>query len=175
MFKQKAFTLFEIIIVIILISVIYTFTINSFTNGQKRLNNNITLLNLKKYLLSLEFENNVRIECIEDDLSCFVFVDNILQKETIKDLFIEIPNIYNYHRDMDKMYFKDLDLEQLQSYNIVFKYACKKNGKCDELIVEDTNIVYLFNNINKAPDTVNYLSDVGDYFYDKIQEVKDAI
>jgi hypothetical protein len=171
---KKAFTLFELIIAVILVSLLYYFAIDSFSQKNFKEKKNITLTNLKQTLLQYDFNDNITIQCIEDDFSCFVFIDDILQKEKINPLFKEVPTIYNYAKDLTRVDFNELELEQLDTYNIVFKYSCKKDKKCSEYIVELPNKVYIFNDIYTKPTTINYISDINDYFDNKIQEVKDA-
>jgi len=162
-------------IVIIITIVLYSFGINSFKKKENILDDRITLLNLKERLLKYDFENIITVQCNNEDLSCMVFVDGILEEESkITNLFDDIPTIYKYNKELEKIEYPDLNLEDMQTYQIVFKYSCKKDRKCDEFIVEDTNKVYIFNDINIRPITYNYISDVDEYFDSKIEEVKDA-
>jgi prepilin-type N-terminal cleavage/methylation domain-containing protein len=171
---KKAFTLFEIMITIILISILYIFAINNFSKGLSFGQNNINFENLKTKLISYEFDDKITIKCIEDDFSCFVFVDDQIQDSKIKPFFKDIPTIYNYSKDLERIELLDLELEQLQNYNVVFEYSCTKEQRCDEMIVEMPNKIYIFNDIHKGPIVVQNLSDVDEYFESKIREVKDA-
>jgi competence protein ComGC len=172
--KTKAFTLFEIIITIILISIIYTFAISSFTNKTNKNINDISLVNLKQKLLKYDFNDNITVKCIKSDYSCFVFIDNIIVDEKIGNLFKSKPTVYNYTKDYKQIEYLPLELEQLESYDVVFQYSCKQNWKCSELIVEFDDLVYVFNDIKNKPKVFKYLGDVDIYFDNKIQEVKNA-
>jgi hypothetical protein len=171
---KKAFTLFEIMIVIILISTIYIFAINSFTKNNDLQKDEVTLLNLKKTLLSQEFEEKITIKCIENDFSCFVFIDGTLQEDVLKPIFKEQPIVYDYTPELEKLEFIDLELEQLQRYSIVFEYSCKKDQRCSEMIVETETKTYIFNDMYKKPEVIEYINDIDEYFDAKIREVKDA-
>ncbi|MEA2050794.1 MAG: hypothetical protein U9O56_08700 [Campylobacterota bacterium] len=173
---KKSFTLFEIIISIILISIIYLFAINSFNSTNQNNPSNITLINLKEKLLEYDFNDNITIKCIKDDLNCFVFLDeeSIPQEKRIDNLFITEPVVYKYSRDLETIEFLDLDLEKLQRYEIFFEFTCKKNRQCDELIIEKNGEVLVFNNLYLRPIKLNYLSDFEDLIKNNIQEVKDA-
>lgn len=172
---KKSFTLFEIIIVIILISVLYTFAIGSFTSKSKKNLHTITLMNLKTELLKFEYEKTIEIQCVEDDLSCFVFSDGVKQDDKISNLFHEQPIVYKYNQNQDKIEYTPLELEEMERYNIVFKYSCDNYGKCSEFIVEDGDDIYIFNDIKLKPIKYKYLGDIDDYFNKKIEEVKDAL
>ena len=172
--KLQGFTLFELVISIILISIIYGFAINSFQGNTKKTTKGITLKTLKKELLSFEYENEIKIYCAEKDLSCFLFIDDEMQKEKINDLFLKEPIVYKYEKNLDRKEFNPLELEKLETFSIVFEYACNKNNKCSELIVFEEERGYIFNDIHSTPIIVKSISEIDDYFEDIIQEVKDA-
>ena len=152
------------------------FAINSFSTSSKININGITLKNLKSKLLQYEFENKITIKCIKDDLSCFVFLDDDIlpQEDKIMNLFKKEPNIYSYKQDSERLEFVDLELEQLQRYEVFLELNCKKNQKCSEFVLELPNKVMIFNNIYSKPIELKYLSDVEDLIQNNVQEVKDA-
>lgn len=171
--QLKGFTLFEIIISIILVSILYAFAINSF-QGKSEKKIKVTLDTLKQELLAIDYENEVKLYCIENDLSCFLFVDGELQKQKIEGLFSFEPLVYEYNKELDIVDFNPLELEKLQSYNVVFEYACSTNRKCTESIVFENEKGYIFNDIYMQPKIVKSISEIENYFEDTIQEVKDA-
>jgi prepilin-type N-terminal cleavage/methylation domain-containing protein len=172
--KQKAFTLFEIIIVIILISIFYLLVINNFHKRDISEKQQITLLNLKENLLKFDYDKSIKIQCINDSFDCLLFIDGILQEQKIKSLFTQEPIVYKYNKDLDKIEFADLELESLDRYEIVFEYGCNINGKCNEYIVETPKQIFVYNDIFTKPIVLSYLSDIEQYFTNKIIEVKDA-
>jgi prepilin-type N-terminal cleavage/methylation domain-containing protein len=173
--NKKAFTLFELLIGISLISIIYMFAINSFSNNSKLSDEKISLDNLKQFLLKQEFNNNIKLQCIDEDFTCFVSIDKELQENKTNPLFEKKPTIYNYTQRPETIEFKSLELENLDSFDIIFEFECKRDGKCDELVVEtQENGVYIFNNIHKKPFKIGFINDIDLYFQNKIDEVKDA-
>jgi hypothetical protein len=170
---KKAFTLFEIVISIILVSIVYMFAINSFKK-QDIVSDSITLNNLKQKLLQSDFEESILIKCIEDDFTCFIYLDEQIQEKRTNPIFESKPTVYSYDRDYERVEFKRLELENLDSYDIVFEYECKKNKKCSELIVETDKDVYIYNALDRNPTKIDYINDVRDYFDEKINEVRDA-
>ena len=172
---KKAFTLFELLIAMILISLLYYFAINSFQNKSFKINDSISLKNLKINLLkNYDFEDNIKIQCIEDDLSCFIFLDGILQKEKLTTIFKNIPTIYKYSDKLETIEFQPLELEELESYNIIFKYSCKKNHQCDEYIVETNKAVFIFDDLYNSAKELNSTNEINEYFDKLKREVKDA-
>lgn len=159
--KKSAFTLIEIIIVIILISITYSFVLGSFNKRTKSIDDKVTLNNLKSNLL--ELGEDVEVQCVEENLKCFMFIDD--EKTEINQLFSADISVYKYSKE----------LEQIEYANdVIFAYSCNKHQKCSEMIVETKDNTYIFNDIHKKPIVLESLSDVNDYFDKKIDEVKDA-
>lgn len=171
---KKAFTLFEIVIVVILISVFYLFAISSFSNNSTLTQQKVQLLNLKEELLKKGFEEKITIKCIADEYSCFVFIDGEKQDEMLDPLFEKKPIIYKYEKNPESIEFSDYEAEQLDRYEIVFEFSCKKNKKCDEYIIETENMVYAIHNLALKPHTFEYMNDINEMFEAKIREVRDA-
>lgn len=177
--SKKAFTLIEIVVSIVLVSILYMFAMNSFPKkNQKRDDKSISLETLKEDLLKFDFKRSITLKCIEDDLSCFVFLDGSKEplEKKIPPFLSAKPTVYKYNRAREKVEFPDLELGDIDYYHIVFEYHCKKNAICDEYIVQNSENekVYIFSNLQKKPVQLKYLNDVDQYFEDKIQEVKDA-
>ena len=179
MFRRKiitkpSFTLIEIILVIFIILSVYYLAVTNFTLLDKNKKENISLINIKSLLLKYQYKDSVELKCIEDGKRCLVFVDGIFYEELKEQLFNERPEVYTYDKKLDMVEYKDLELEKLERFEVVFEYLIDKYNKTRDMIVKSNNKVYIFNSINKKPIVVEYLSDVNDYFDDKISEVKDA-
>ena len=171
---KKAFTLFEIIIAIILISLLYYFAIDSFDKKQLLVQDKITLFNLKSTLLKYEFDNDIEVKCIDDRFDCFLFIDGAIQQKKLPSFFDKKPIIYKYQKDLEQIEYLTLELEALEKYDIIFDYKCIKSGKCTESIVETEEKVYIFNDLYNKPDIIDTISDINQYFTKKEEEVKDA-
>jgi hypothetical protein len=150
------------------------FAMNSFTKNSTIQEEKVTLQNLKQMLLSQEYSEEISVKCIEDNFSCILIKDNEIQEDMIKAIFTQIPTVYEYSRDLNRLEFPTLELEQLQSFKIVFEYKCNKAQRCSELIVETEEKTYIFNDMYKTPQTIEYINDIDEYFDEKIREVKDA-
>ena len=179
MFRRKiitkpSFTLIEIILVIFIILSVYYLAVTNFTLLDKNKKENISLINIKSLLLKYQYKDSVELKCIEDGKRCLVFVDGIFYEELKEQLFNEQPEVYTYDKNLDMVEYKELELEKLERFEVVFEYLIDKYNKTRDMIVKSNNKVYIFNSINKKPIVVDYLSDVNDYFDDKISEVKDA-
>ncbi len=136
--------------------------------------NSVNLNTLKLQLLEYNYTDTIAVKCIEKDYSCFILIDGEVQEEKINTLFKDKPMVYKYNMYLEELTFNDLKLEKLERYNIVFEYSCNKERKCTEAIVFTDETRYIFNDINTKPIVVSSISEIENYFHDKIQEVKDA-
>ncbi len=173
---KKSFTLIELIIVIILISTTY-FLVFSNTNFHiKTDDKKLNLYELKDFLLkNFEFERNLTFLCIEDNFSCFVKVDGVIEKDFKVLNFFEIkPEIYKYSTQERQVEFEDLRVENFD-YKVIFELKINSDYKTNEFILDTLqNEVYVFNSIFTQPQIFKSLNDSFDSFELNQKEVKDA-
>lgn len=161
---KKAFTLIELVLVVIIMGVVYMFAISSLEKVKQLSHNDIpTLQNLKRFLLQKEFEKKARFVCFEECEQCSVILDKKAE-ETITGFFQKQPKIYRYDAT--------LGMEQIQSepyfdadgiqHQTCFSYTIYKDGTSDQIFVEEGGSIY----------------DYGEYFddvklYDSIEEAQE--
>ena len=158
----------------IIIGVVYYFSLSNLNMDSLVKKNNTSLVNIKQKLLNYDFENEVTLKCIKDGELCYIFADGVQQEKTIENLFKQKPIVYTYDKSLDTVEFADLEFEKMESYEVCFEYTIDKYQKSKDMIVEVDEKVYIFNSIHKKPKVIDYLSDVSIYFEDKEDEVKDA-
>lgn len=168
----KGFTLFEILIALLLIGVLYFFSISSLKSANPQ-NKKITFYNLKETLLAYPFEKNIVIKCIKQDQSCLVFLDDVLQENILEPFLQEIPKVYEYSKNLKQIEFLEFQTEELDRYEIIFELHCKRNGICDEFIIELENKVLLYSNLEEVI-SLESIGEIDSYFQKKINEVRDA-
>ncbi len=172
--NKKAFTLLEILIVIILVSIIYSITLSNFNLKQKKLDT-VTLSNLKQLLSSFEYNEKINIKCINNkNIECLLFIDEKLQEEKITNLFKSCPDVYKYSKNQDRLEFDDFEFEDLSVVQVCFEFDLYKNGKSSQMIVDTGKNTYIFDNISQKPKKIKYINDIGFYFNKKDNEVKNA-
>jgi competence protein ComGC len=171
---KKTFTLFELIIVVILISIVYYISISNINIKQNSVNA-ITLINLKQTLKNMDFKNKIEIKCIDSkDVECLIFKDDIIQEKKIYGLFKKCPTVYKYSIQQQTIDFEDVELDKLERYSICFEFILNKDGKSSQIIVDTQDNVYIFDNISQFPKTIKYINDIDLYFDKKVNEVKNA-
>lgn len=171
--KKRSFTLFEILISITLVLIIYSIAINKFDLNANK-NEQINLQNMKKTLLNYEYEQNIAFKCTQDD-GCFLFIDGVKQEQNFKSIFSQTPTVYTYEKDFKTIEFPRLELEDLESYDIVFDFTCYSDFECSEYILEVDSKGYIISNLQREIQVFAYFSDIKEYWQEMIDEVNDAI
>ncbi len=156
---KKAFSLIELMIVIMIIGVVYTLAISQFQKIGEG-GTSLTLENLKEYLQSFEHEKSVKLLCLDDCSKCDVFVDDNKSEnsKTIEHFLDKSVKIYRYElaygyievqRDV---YFNIENVEE----HVCFSYEIDENGIGDQVLVEFKNNFYDFSTYFSK--TLNYSS-----------------
>ena len=166
----------ELVIVIVLVSIMYYFVLSNNFRKDEKSKEGLSLLNLKSYLLTFDFEDSASIKCIQsDDYDCYVFLDNKVEKDLIiKNLFKEKPSIYEYTKAQDSVEFNDLKLDTFEEFGVIFEYGINSDMKTRDLIVDTGEKIYVFNSMYDKPIELKYLYQVLDNIENRISEVKDV-
>lgn len=160
---RKAFSLIELMIVIVIIGVVYTLASTKFqTIGEE--STHVSLENLKIYLQKFPHTKDVRLLCLEDCSSCDIFVDGKKQA-TINDFLDKSVKVYRYDfsygamEQTKEVYFNKDNVEKY----VCFSYTVDKQGVGEQVFIEFKGIVYDFS---------NYLAPIG--IYSSLQKAVDA-
>lgn len=159
---KRAFSLIELLIVIVIIGVVYTLAINNFEKVKDE-SKTLTIANLKEYLQSLTYEEKVELLCLDDCKECKIIVDDRVHKKL--DGFLD-KNIKSYRYDFS---YGMVEIEKQN--DICFSYAIDKNGVGEQVIVEYKNLFYDFTNYLYSVNTYESLEEVQDKKETLIQEV----
>lgn len=164
--KRYAFSLIELLIVIVIIGVVYTLAIKSFARVADT-TKQVTLVTLKGYLQSIPHEHSVKFLCLDDCSSCDILVDSKVD-ETLKgsfDNFLDSSvKVYRYdsYQGMqpiiNEVYFNSEDVEE----DVCFSYSVDKKGVGEQVFVEYNKKVYDFTTYFEQIPVYNSLSDVVD-------------
>jgi len=160
---KRAFSLIELLIVIMIIGIVYTLAISKFQKiGEK--SSTLTLENLKEKLQSFTHEKSVKLLCLDDCSSCDIFVDGE-KNEKIEDLLDDSVKVYRYElsygfvESAKDIYFNVDDVEE----DVCFSYEVDSNGVGNQVLVELKNHFYDFS---------SYLNETT--VYDSMQEAIEA-
>ncbi len=174
---KKSFTLIELIIVILLISIVYFLAFSSFSVKNEK-EYKVDLENLKEFMFkNFTYEKNLSLVCIEDESKdCYIFIDDKMDKDIkISNLFTQIPDVYNYNKDLTRYDFTKIRLDDIE-YEPFFELKIDSDKKHKDIVLDTLNEkVYLFSSISKNAELFNNTNEVIDKFSENEIEVKDAL
>ncbi len=165
--KRDAFSLIELLIVVLIIGVVYSLAVTSFAKAGDN-TTRVSLDNLREYLQSLQHEKDVKFLCLDDCSSCDILVDGEID-EAFKgsfDNFIDNSiKVYRYDsyqgvQEITKeIYFNSEDVEE----DVCFSYTVGIKGIGDQVFVEYNKKVY---------DYSSYFGETP--VYNSVEELVDA-
>ena len=173
---KKSFTLIELIIVILIISATYLLIFSNVNFNIKSKEEKVTLYDLEDFLLkNFEFEKSISFVCIEDKFTCFVKIDDKLQKDfKIEKFFRQKPDVYEYDKDEKRVEFKELRVDNFD-YKVIFELKINSDYKINEFIIDTLDDeVFVFNSIFTKPKRYKTLRESYEAFELNKIEVKNA-
>jgi prepilin-type N-terminal cleavage/methylation domain-containing protein len=168
----RAFTLFELMIVVFIISIVYFFTLSNFSVISTK-NEKVTLSELKQLLKSYEYSSDVAMRCFEECKECFIYVDGTKGKR-IDGFFKQEPKFYHYSKELLELEFPRYKVDDIEEVDVCFEFTLRRGYLTKEMIVQNGNRVYLFNNIYQKPVIFKNLVAVEEYFEEARDKVRDA-
>ncbi len=173
--KKKAFSLIELLIVVLIIGVVYTLAVTNFQKVADKAGR-VSLKTLKSYLHSLPHEKSVKFLCLDDCSSCEVFVDGKKVDELSKsfDNFLD-DSVKVYRYDMlsgaqeitQEIYFNSENIEE----RVCFSYSVDKQGIGNQVFVEFKDRVYDYTSYFMPIPVYSSISDAVDARENLFQEV----
>lgn len=165
---KKGFTLFELLIVIVIITSSYLLIIPFLNQNQAQ---QLEFKKLKKYLLSISPSNKVTLVCINECQECYIFSgQHKIKTDIIKE------NVVSYH-------FKDGHFQEVEFFapeyfdpheKVCFKYQVDSpNNLGDELLVNYHNMFYYFSPYFNEPIIYKYLSEAQSHYKELLNKLKD--
>ncbi|MFA6196192.1 MAG: prepilin-type N-terminal cleavage/methylation domain-containing protein [Sulfurimonas sp.] len=160
---RKAFSLIELLIVIVIIGVVYTLAVGNFQKIGEA-STKVKLENLKEYLQTFPHAKDVKLLCLDDCSKCTVMADGEVQT-TLEDFLDASVKVYDYNfflgvsKHPQEIYFNKDSVEE----KVCFSYSVDKKGLGEQVLIEFNGAVYDFS---------TYLTPVN--VYKSLQEAMDA-
>jgi len=135
---KKAFSLIELMIVIVIIGVVYTLAVSKLQNvGAQKLTPNFQ--NLKEYLYTYVKEDvrEVRLLCLDDCESCRVYVDGAKQEEDIEPFFDDSVEVYRYDFSQGAVQIQNAVFfnEEGREEDVCFSFTMNQDLISDQIII----------------------------------------
>lgn len=146
--KRRAFSLIELLIVVLIVGVVYTLSISKLqkVGAESQL---LSLQTLKKFLFSQKFEQSAKFLCIENCSDCFLLLDGkkvIKNKKNFENFLDDSVEIFQYNHLSGfseselEVYFNKEGIEE----NVCFSYTIDKRGYGDQFYIRFHEKVYDF-------------------------------
>ena len=144
--SSKAFTLFELLLVVVLISAMYGVFVHKLSTAGKVENKQVTLTTLKPFLQEFPFQREAELLCLEPCKSCSLLIDGKPADGVAVPLFGSTPKVYEKDR------FGQLRQKEFLPYrktdgtlsNVCFAYSLYKNGSSSSYVVNYQERYYAF-------------------------------
>ncbi len=173
---KKAFTLVELMIVVILSLVVASLMISTDTFKVKLAKDNFSLENIRTFLLdNYVFNDEVSFVCIEEEYTCFIKVDGRINKDVkIENVFTTTPDVYEYNQKREKIDFLPIQIDD-DEYNVVFEFKINSDFKSKDYILDTLeDRIYMFNSIFPKAKIFETLSEAFESFEKNSVKVRDA-
>ena len=164
--NSKAFTLFELLIVVLLISILYGVFVHKLSRAPQAKTDQLTLMNLKSFLLNIPFKRKIEVLCLEPCKECNIYIDGKKAKSDAFSLFKSSPNIYlpdNFGQVRTISFLPIIDKKGAIN-NVCFKFSLFNNKSSSYYALEDDSKYYLFDSYMKDVKKTKSFSDVTSFF-----------
>lgn len=144
---KKAFSLIELLIVILIIGIVYTLAISKFQKIADGDTDNVSLLNLREYLQKFPHAQSVRFLCLNDCSKCNVYVDGKNQEElkgAFDDFIDDSIKVYRYDFTLGAVEIEPESFFNIENVEekVCFSYRIDKNNVGEQILVSFKNKVY---------------------------------
>ena len=171
--RKKAFTLIELLLVVVIIGVIYGLVINS----MQRINDKEATLSfetLPTFLKMLHQQNSVAFVCIDNCQECAVYVDGEMEREV--NAFMKEERVLHFWRfdanqGTQELRFTPIFDEDDREFDVCFRYEIFKDGSSTEMIVETDKKSYDYRGPLHKVTRFPSLQDLENSRQDELQEV----
>ncbi len=164
--SSKAFTLFELLIVVLLIGILYGIFVHKLSKPPQADTDKLTLINIKNFLSDLPYKRKAEIICLEPCKECHIYLDGKKADDEGFSLFKTSPNIYfpdNFGQVRTISFLPIIDKNNAIN-NVCFKFSLFNNKSSSHYGVEDNEKFYLFDPYMKPVEITTSFSDMTVFF-----------
>ena len=141
--SKSSFTLFELLIVILIISIIYGIFIEKLGSKERQVRQK-GLESIGELLEGIDFNESAKIICTQKCKKCFLYVDD-KKLADLPELFDKEPRLYDFdiHGILAPIKFVPV-FEENTPQDVCFQYTFYPNGSHSSYIVEYDGKFYVF-------------------------------
>jgi len=167
--SKSSFTLFELLVVILIISIIYGIFIEKIGSKEHQIKKS-DLGSIQRLFEGIDFNESASIVCIHKCKTCFLYVDG-KKVSKISSWFQEEPKVYDFdiHGILSPVSFLPI-FEEHNPQDVCFEYTLYPNKSHSSYIVEYQKRFYVFSAYMKPVQIVGSISQAQE-LYDPSQWV----
>ena len=171
--QKKAFTLIELLLVVVIIGVIYGLVINSMQRITDK-EASLSFETLPSFLETMYQQNSVAFVCIDNCQECALYVDGEKVKEV--DAFMAEERALRFWRfdanqGTQELRFTPIFDEDDREFDVCFRYEIFKDGSSSEMIVETQKHSYDYRGRFRKVERFSSLQTLEEHRQDELQEV----
>ena len=170
---KKAFTLIELLIVVVIIGVVYGLVIGS----MKKINDKESHLDFKSlpdFVQSFYQRNHVAFVCSDNCRECMLYIDDKPLKKV--DAFMRDERhlrfwYYDANTGVQELLFTPLFDEDDREFDVCFRYEIFEDGSSSEMIIETKEHAYEYHGSLSGVSVYSSLQDAEDALQKQREEV----
>lgn len=172
---RKGFTLFELLIVVTIMGVIYAIVLQNFSfNQADEKIEELKLENIPAFLKGAfaGSKDKVTFTCYDSCSKCGFFVNNEELNST-ENLFEKhsSPLVYTLEDErLEEVEFEDIFVNEV-SKTVCFKYSLYPNQSTDRMVLEYKDKVYFYDNLQDEVKEFDSKEDAEEYWTDQREKV----
>ena len=159
---KNSFTLIELLIVILIISLVYGIFVQKISSKEHRLKIE-GIKNLRALLQQYDFNESAKIICIEECMKCGIYIDGKKQQDI--ELFTKPVRVYDFdiHGILVQKEFVPI-FQKDEPQEVCFAYALYPNGSASSFIVQEGNKYYVLYAYAKPTQVVDSLDKASELY-----------
>lgn len=165
--ERNSFTLFELILVIVIIGVVYTLFIQNINKLQRT--QSVGIEQLVDHLRKFQDKSEVKLICIDECKKCEIYVD---QNRTKQYLELFKSKVVSYYIDKDGQYEEKKYApiyDGREELEVCFDFALYENGSVSESILEYNEKVYYFPTYFGEIEKFETLDELKEFFQERLR------
>lgn len=169
MLKRSAFSLLELLIVIMIISISYMLVFSSMQKASTE-PKALTPLNLRVSLLDGNITGDKELFCINNSQKCFIYQDEYVIPYAYK---VSLKDIKVYKVNSEENTYK-VDYGRFKDEKISFRFNVYANGSSTQMIIEQNNKFFYLPTFFGKPQVVSSLDEAKDLWITPTELIKNS-
>ena len=160
---KNSFTLIELLIVIVIISLVYGIFVQKISSKEHHLKKD-GVKNLRALLQQYDFNESAKVVCIQKCIECSIYVDG--KKIKSIELFTKPITVYDFdiHGILTQKEFVPI-FQKDEPQEVCFEYTLYPNGSASSFIVQEGSkyyVLYAYAKPTKVVDSLDKASELYD-------------